>query len=168
MIGVAPHRIAAPAQRAHRLQGPGRHVEVEQHALGPALGEHPLRHIEGELGGRPELTPLEVGAAHRQGLEAFDGALHRRRHGAGIEHIGAEVGAVVDAGEHQIGPLLQQGKQGELDAVTGGATAGPGPHPIVEQLIGPLRPDGGVQGEAMAGGGAFLVGANHTHLVAAG
>ena len=107
LIRVAPHRIAAPAQGAHRLQGPGRHVEVEQHALGPAFGEHPLRHIEGQLGGGAKLSPLEVGAAHRQGLEAFDGALHRRRHGAGIEHIGAEVGAVVDAGEHQIGPLLQ-------------------------------------------------------------
>ena len=41
-------------------------------------------------------------------------------------------------------------------------------HGAVNRIIGPLRPDGGVQGESMAGSGALLVRTDHAHLVAAG
>ena len=114
------------------------------------------------------MAPLKVGTAYCQGGKALNRALHRRTHRAGIQHVGAQVWTVVDAGEHQIRPLIQQGKQGELDAVGGGAAAGPGLDAIIKQLISPLRPDGGLQGETVARSGALLVGTHHTHLVAAG
>ena len=124
-----------------------------------------LGHIQGASGCRFELAPLEISAAHRQGGQSLDRALHGRTDGARVQHIGAEVGAVVDARQHQIGPLIQQAEQGELDAVAGGAAAGPGGDPLGEEFIGPFRPDGGLKGEAMAGGGALLVRAHHRDLV---
>ena len=111
---------------------------------------------------------MKVGTTYCQGGKALNRALHRRTHRAGIQHICAQVGAVVDAGEHQIRPLIQQGKQGQLDAVRGGAAAGPGLDAIIEQFISPLRPYWGLQGETVARSGALLIRTHHTHLVAAG
>ena len=128
---------------------------------------HALGHIEGEGRGRLETAPVEIGAAHRQGRQPLDRALHGRRHGAGIEDVGAEVGTVVDAREHQIRRLLHQPEQGQLDAVGGGAAAGPGRDTGGEEFIGPLRPQRGLQGEAMAGGGALPVGTDHGDGMAA-
>ena len=75
---------------------------------------------------------------------------------------------MIDAGEHQVWLLLHQFEQGQLHAVGGGATAGPGGDPWGEQFIGPLGADGGLQGEAMACGRPFLIRADHRHLMAAG
>ena len=75
---------------------------------------------------------------------------------------------MVDAGEHQIRRLLQQAKQGQLDAIRRRAAAGPGRHPRGEEFIRPLRPDGGLQGEAMARGRAFLVRADDGDPVSSG
>ena len=82
LIGVPPHRLAAPAQLANLLGWQGRHIEVEQHGLGPALPQHLLGHIEGDGRRRLKVTPLEVGTADRQGRQALDRALHGRTHGA--------------------------------------------------------------------------------------
>ena len=75
---------------------------------------------------------------------------------------------MVDAGEHQIRFVLHQFEQGQLHAIRRCAGAGPGGHARNEQFIGPLRPDGGLQREAMAGGGALLIRADHRDVVAAG
>ena len=165
MIGVAAHRLAAPTQLADGLQRQGGNVEVQQHPFVPVFAAALLGHIQGDAGGGLELAPLVIRAAHRQGGQAFDRALHRGTDRARIEGVGAQVGAVVDAGEDHVGPLLQQGKQGQLDAVAGGAAAGPGRDAIGKELVGPLRPQGALQGQAVARGGALLVGANHRDLV---
>ena len=73
---------------------------------------------------------------------------------------------MVYTGKHQIGPLLQQRKQRQLHTIAGGAAAGPGGNPRGKQLIRPLGPQGSLQGEAMAGGGTLLIGANHHDLMA--
>jgi hypothetical protein len=46
-------------------------------------------------------------------------------------------------------------------------TAGPGGDSVAKQAIGPLGPKGRLQGEAMAGGRALLVRADHRDLVTA-
>ena len=166
LIDVAALGGAAPAQRTDLVSGPRRHVEAQQQPFGPALLQHRFGHIQRQGGGRAELAPVEIGAAHGQRRQAFDRALHRRRHRAGVHHVGAQVGAVIDAGEHQIRGLLQQRREGQLDAVGRVAAAGPGRDAGREQLIGPLGPQRRLQGEAVAGGGALLVGADHRHPVA--
>ena len=124
-------------------------------------------HIQSDAGRGLELPPTEIGAAHSQRRQPLDRALHSSAHGAGIKRVGAEVGAMVNTGKHQIRPLLQQGKQGQFHAIAGGAAAGPGLNAGCEQLIGPLGPQGRLQSEPMAGGRALLIRADHAHLMAA-
>ena len=74
---------------------------------------------------------------------------------------------MVDAGKDKVRHAVQKTEQGQLDAVGGCAAAGPGLHPLGEEVIGPLGTEGGLEGESVTGGGALLVGADHRHLVAA-
>ena len=127
-----------------------------------------LGHVQGQISCSLELTPLETGAAHRQGTDPLQGAFHGGGHGAGAEHVGAEVGAVVDARQHQIRCFVHQFAQGQLHAIGRCAAAGPGGHARCKQFVRPFGAQGGLQGQAVAGGGAFLVGADHRDLVTPG
>jgi hypothetical protein len=66
---------------------------------------------------------LGAGQHQRYGYRgnAEESALHRRRHGAGIQHVVAEVGAIVDAGNQDVGLLLEQPRDGDVHAIGRGA-----------------------------------------------
>ena len=90
----------------------GGHVDVEQRALGQRHVVDLLHEPRGERGGGVEVEAVAEAEVHlaRVGLlgdrdpgEAEDDALQRRGDGARVGDVVAEVGAVVDAGDDQVG-----------------------------------------------------------------
>jgi len=53
----------------------------------------------------------------RNRRDAKEIAFHRRSHGARVERVVAHVGAVVDARQHQVGPLRQHPSHGQVHTI---------------------------------------------------
>ena len=99
----------------------GRHREVEL-AAGVAHATDARLLGDGD-GGQPEHQPLE-----------------RRRHGARVGDVVAEVGAVVDPRDDQVGTLAEQAEVGEAHAVDRGALGREADRAVVElDLLDPDR-----------------------------
>ncbi len=113
-----------------------------------------------EVGGRARCVflfrddALEApGDGDRKRLQAANGALHGRGDGAGVGEVPAQVRAVVDAGDHDVGPAVPhdlQERQG--NAVGGGAGAGMGEGAVREG--GLAQSQRLVQRDAVAAGAA--------------
>ena len=81
------------------------------------------------------------------------------RHRPRVGDVVAEVGAVVDAGDDQVGgPVLEQVEHPEVDAVGGGAVDAVA---VLPQLLEAERT---VEGERVAAGALLAVGGDHHHL----
>ena len=130
--------LAGHLHLRHLGQRPVGEVEVHDHVLGPADLDQPL-----DDAGREGLGDLEEGIAGTQAAHlgegdgghahghALDGAGHRTRHG----HVLGDVGAAIDARQHEVGlGPLDQFAHPQHDAVGRGAGDGEaaridGPHP---------------------------------------
>ena len=97
---------------------------------------------------------------HRDRRQAEEPAFHRGGDGARIDHVVAEVRGVVDAGNDDVGLLLQHPGDGDVDAVGRRAVDAPGVFVVANHA------DRHVQGQRIAGAGAVAVGRDHQHLVA--
>lgn len=123
MTGWAAWR--RPRRQFHRTQGVQRQigdVDVEQPGVGlrallHLLGQHDLDDFTrlGRCG--VQLTPTLIHLRERQGRDAEQIPLHRRTHRAGIDRVVAHIGPVVDARDHQIGPIAQIARQRNVYAV---------------------------------------------------
>ena len=137
-------------------------VHVDEDALGPStLDQHGQEAPCPLLGGRPMmLAVVPVCLAERDGRRAEQRRLHRRSDGAGIGHVLAHVGAVVDAGEHQIGRVVDQDLvEGEENAVGGRAVDGvaaPGNAAEAQRTV---------QRERMGGCALLGLGRHHPHVL---
>ena len=97
---------------------------------------------------------------HRHRRQAEEAAFHRRRHGAGIDHVVAEIRGVVDARHHDVRLELQHAGQRQVHAV--GRRAGDAAGVVVDAL----QPDRQVERQRVAGAGAVAVGGDHHHFMA--
>ena len=81
--------------------------------------QHFARHARGRL----EMPAVAHDQRNRDRRQSEEAPFHGRGHRAGIEHVVAEVGAVVDARDHHvvIDLAFEQARNGEVDAVRGGA-----------------------------------------------
>ena len=152
-----------PAQAPDLRQGEVGHVQVED-------GAHRRRHEQrderdGQIGRRlPRVGP--VADAQRDG-ERADPELaggQRRADRPRVEHGAADVDAVVDAGEHEVG-LGPDGPEGAGDDREGGRGVEPvGLHRLGALDVGALVRDGrGIGHRADGGTGAAVVGAGRHH-----
>ena len=113
------------------------------------------------LGGRPlVLATVPVCLAERNRRRAEQRRLHRRGDGPGISDILADIGAVVDAGEHQVRQAVGQDLvEGEEDAVGGRAVDGiaaPGNFAETQRTV---------QRERMGGRALLGLGCHHPHVL---
>ena len=94
--------------------------------------------------------------------DAEDDPLERRGDGARVGDVVAEVGAVVDPGDDQVGAAADQAQLGEADAVDRGAVGGVADGAVAElDLLDAQRRAGG---DAAGGGAAVGVGGDHVDL----
>ena len=101
---------------------------------------------------------LEGGQRDGNGRNAHQVGLHGGRHRTGVGDIITQVGAVIDAGDHQIGPERQQAVDAHVDAVGRCAVHG-------KETIAQLEyPQGRVQGQGVSGGAPLPVGSDHRDL----
>ena len=84
--------------------------------------------------------------------------------GARVEDVGTAVGAEVDAGEHDVGALVQQGGEGELHAVGGRAVDA---EAVEVRFVELDRPQGLEDREGVADARLLAHGGDHVDLVAA-
>ncbi len=96
---------------------------------------------------------------HCDSGQAEETTFHRRRHGAGIDHVVAEIGGIVDTGHDNVRLEFQQAGQRQVDAI--GRRTGHR-HGVV---VDALEPDRQIQGQRIAGAGAIAVGCDHCHFV---
>ena len=139
------------------------HVQVEDRA-------HRRRHEQrdegdGEVGRRlPRVGP--VADAQRDG-ERADPELaggQRRADRPGVEHGAADIDAVVDAGEHEVGLGPDRPERAGDDREGGGGVEPVGLHRLGTLDVGPLVGDGrGIGHRADGGAGAAVVGAGRHH-----
>ena len=157
-----PSRVTS--KPAISLPGQVGHVDVEDGVGGQRIGFQPGHDFDrGARGGR-EIAGLVVGGRqrHRHRGQAEETPFHRRRHGAGIDHVVAQVGGVVDARHDDIGLHLQHPGQGQMHAIGGRAGDTPG------LLVELLDPDRQIKGERIAGPGTVSVGSDHQDFMARG
>jgi DNA-nicking Smr family endonuclease len=88
---------------------------------------------------------------HRDRGQAQAAPFHRRRDGAGVDHVVAEVGAVVDAGEDDVRIAVQHAGQRQVHAVGGRAGDAPG------VLVAAQRAHRLVEGEEIGSAGTVAV-----------
>ena len=130
------------------------HVDVEQRAAGQRHvldllddpGGEGRRGVEVELAAEPEVHLARrglLGDGDRR--QAEHDALERGGHGAGVGDVVAEVGAVVDARDDQLGlEALDEPERGEADAVHGRPVGRVADGAVAERdLLHPQRPPGG-------------------------
>ena len=122
LVVVDPFAERRHLDPGHRDAG---EVDVDQRRLGHRLGAQPVDQAGGELGGDGEVeAAADVAHAAARGLlregdrgDAEDDPLERRGDRARIGDVVAEVGAVVDPGDDQVGPAAAEAELGEADAV---------------------------------------------------
>ncbi len=155
----------APAQAAdlHRAQLVEReigNVDVQQpgHFPDQVLRVHLLDHFAGLARGRLDFAPPLVHLGKRDGRHAEQVALHGRAHGAGIDGVVSHVGAIVDAGDDQVGPEAQQPGERDVHAVGGGAVH-------VAEAVGRLVDvQGRMQRERVGLGTVVVLGSHHVDI----
>ena len=98
-------------------------------------------HLRKGNGGNPEQVPL-----------------HGRAHGAGINGVIPHVGAVVDAGNDQIGHLGKQAGEGDVDAVGGRAVN------VAKPVGRALHIQRRIQSERVGLGAVVGLGRDHLHV----
>ena len=138
------------------------HVDVEDR-----VGRQRIAAQAGDDGNRRARRGLEMQAfvvggrqRHRHCRQTEEAAFHRRRHSAGINHVVAQVGGIVDAGHHDVRFQLQHAGDRHVHAVGRGAVNLPG---LRIQLH---HADRCIQGQRIAGAAAVAVGGDHQDLVA--
>ena len=161
--GQALGEIAAP-QLGH-LHAPDavtvqlREVDVEQHVPGEFLDRHdPLdqagerRLIGAQLLGDP------AGERDRDPRHSERHRFHRRRDGAGVQHVLSHVGAQVHAGEDKVGLLRHEGSQSQQHAIGWGAIH------LERAIMPPLGSERPMQRERVRGAALFPVRRDDRHL----
>ena len=110
---------AAQFQGAQCLQRHVRNVDIEQpRRLGHQVLRHHLRNdFAGFVRRSLDFAPAFVHLGYRHGRNAKKKPLHGSAHGARIDGVVAHVGAVVDAGYHQIGSVSKQSREGDMNAI---------------------------------------------------
>ncbi|OQB99423.1 MAG: hypothetical protein BWX79_03139 [Alphaproteobacteria bacterium ADurb.Bin100] len=118
-LGRVPAAQAAHLERLDLLQRQVGNVDVQQ--PGPGADHLLLRQLQHDfarLGPRGvEVRPAPLDLRERDCRDAEQVALHRRAHGAGVDGVVAHVGAVVDARDHQVGPVAQQAGQRDVHTI---------------------------------------------------
>ena len=92
------------------------------------------------------------------GRHAEQRALHRRRHGAGVRHVVAEIGAVVNARYDEHRALGQEAEHAEVHAIRRRAVHG------VPALTPAMHAERPVQRERVAAGALLALRRQHVHL----
>ena len=153
---------------AARLAGGA--VDVDQRLRRHRLGEQLADQLGDERRREAELElAADVAHAAAGGLlgdrnrgDAEDDPLERRRHRARVGDVVAEVGAVVDPGDDQVGPVADQAQLGEADAVDRRAVGGEAAVAVAElDLLDGQRRAGG---DAASRGAAVGVRRDHVYL----
>ena len=124
-VGLLDHRLAGmaaaqPGDAARQQVGvrPIGNVDIEQKRLGrQPLRQHLLHHGAYHPTGGVQIGPALAHLRKGDRRNAEQVTLHRRRHGARVQRVVTHVGALVDAREHQVGPVAQQAGQGHVHAV---------------------------------------------------
>ena len=145
----------------------GRHVDVEQRALGQRHVVDLLHQPRGERRGGVEVEAVAEPEVHLAALDccetaiagdAEDDALQRGGDGARVGDVVAEVGAVVDAGDDQVGgEAVDQPQRGEAHAVDGRAVGRVADGAVAEVDL--LHPQRAARGDRAGGGGRLPSGA---------
>ena len=145
-------------------------VDVDQRCLRHRLGEQRADQLRREGGGDGEVeAAADVAHAAARGLlgdgdrgDAEDDPLQGRGDGPRVGDVVAEVGAVVDPGDDQVGAVADQAELGEADAVDRGAVGRVAAVAVVElDLLDAERRAGR---DAAGGGAAVGVGGDHVEL----
>ncbi|CPP10934.1 Uncharacterised protein [Bordetella pertussis] len=92
-------------------------IDVEQDRRGQRLRDLALDHLAGGARGRFDVLPAFFDQREGDRGDAEQVALAGRGHRAGIKRVVAHVGAVVDAGHHQVGTRIHQAGQGDVHAI---------------------------------------------------
>ena len=146
-------------------------VDVQERRGGQRLGAQsptswaPNRAADGEVeAAAGEKAHLAGGRLlrDRDRRDAQDDALQRRRHGSRIGDVVAQVRAVVDPGDDQVGAFADQAEVAEADAVDRRAVGRVGDPPVVEPHL--LDRERRASRDAARGGAAVGVRDDHVRL----
>ncbi len=148
----------------------GRVVDVDQGRLRHPFAGQARHELRREGGPRIEVeAPADVAHApaggllgERHGGNAEDDPLQRRRDRPRVGDVVAEVGAVVDPGDDQVGAIADQAQLGEADAVDRGAVGRVATVAVAELDL--LDAEGRAGRDAARGGAAVRVGSDHVDL----
>ena len=139
--------------------GPVRDVHIEQiRRARRRLRQHLLDHAARHARRRVEMVPALVDLREGDRRHAEEKALHRGGHGARIQRVVAHVRALVDARHDQVGLVLQQA--GQRDVNTVGRRAVDVAH-AVGCRVHRQRP---VQGQGVGSAAGVLLGSHHVEL----
>lgn len=118
------------------------------------------QHLACHARGRREMPAFTHDQRNRDRGQAEEASLHGSSDRAGIEHVVAEVGAVVDARNHHvvIDLAFEQARNGEVDAVRGGTVDEMAPGTV----FGHAQRE--VERQGVAGAAAIALGSHHRHL----
>jgi hypothetical protein len=167
-IGLADHGLARmasaqPRDDARQLQRIGAVRDVHVQQPGRPVQAHLAQHLfgDGTRGGRRgiDLAPAFLGLRERDRRHAEEIPLHGRSHGAGVERVVSHVGAVVDAREHEVGPLAHHPGQGQVHAV--GRRAVDHVHGVPARAPGLEDVERPPESQGVAGAAGVLLGGEH-------
>lgn len=96
---------------------------------------------------------------HRYRRQAEEAAFHCGRHGARIDHVVAQIGRIIDPGDHDVRVIIEHTGECQMHAV--GRRAG---H-CAGLRIDAAGADRHIQRQRIAGAGAIAVGRDHHHFV---
>jgi hypothetical protein len=94
-----------------------RYVDVQDGIGRQRIGKIALDDAAHEVGGGAEVAAVGEHERHGDRRDAEETALHRGRHGAGVQHVVAEVRAVIDPGDQHVGRLLEQTGDRDVHAI---------------------------------------------------
>ena len=118
-------------------------------------GQHQVARLAGSgLDFQPVLVHLRKG----NGRHAKQIAFHGRTHGAGINGVVAHIGAVVDARDHQVWPVVQQARECDVHAVGRRAVH------VTKTVGAAVHVQRGVQGKRVGLGAVVVLGGDDFHL----
>ena len=149
MAESEPGRPQPPQGRQRHV----RDVDIENECgLERALDQLPDE-LSGNFGGGLEvrLRVRRRAQGNRDGGQAEEAPLDGRRHGAGIEHVIAQVRAVVDPGDHHVMLVVEQAGDREVHAVGRRALN------VVDARLGLEHPQGHIEGQGVARATAIAV-----------
>ena len=142
--------IHAPAEPRHLdplalLQGHARDVDVDQLAARQALGQDVPGDDRRGVASQREVGMLVVLLRDRECRAVVDDRFHRRADGARVRDVITEVGAVINAGRHQVEAVPEETEERDADGVGRGTVDGVGRRPVAEHPFAhPERPHQGL------------------------